>query len=134
MASALYNQGKAITSDFDDITLVELILVDDTYVFDPDHLTATIILDELSGPGYSRKTIVGRTITVDNPGDTADHTATDPAVFSGINAGTIGAAVILDSTGVVPIAFLDSTDFPLVTNGGDVQVNFAAGGEVFAVA
>jgi len=133
MASALYNSGKGYLLDGLNWTAddVRVLLVDDTYVFDAAHATVgDVAASELSGTGYSRQALSGKSVTT---GATSYADAAD-VTWVGLNAGTIGGAVVylynaLDTAAKL-IAFLDPTD--LVTNGSDVVLRFN-GGHVLSV-
>ena len=88
-------------------------------------------LGELSDPSYSRAILSNLAVNKDNVNDRAEFDA-DDEVFSSINAGTAQAALIYlhvtNDTDSIPLIYIDQTDFPIVTNGGDVTLNFNAEG------
>lgn len=140
MANFLYTQGTKEIGDGnidwinDDI---RVILVDDSTSADTEEDAATIsgftTLGELSGTGYSRKVLASKAVTKDDPNDRTEWDAAD-VLYSSINAGTAQAAIIYkhvnDDSDSIPIAYIDQTDFPIITNGGDVTLNFNAEGIV----
>ena len=140
MATFMYNGGLEIIgnggADWDDGALVfRIMLVQNGYTPNRDHRFVSDVTNELSGTGYVRKTLAGRTVTRDDGTDKVKCDATDP-VWTGINAGTAEGAVIYKQTGGDDsspgnddlVCFLD---FSQVTNGGDMTLQFHADG-VFA--
>ena len=121
---------------------VKVMLVGSGYTPDKDHDFVSSITagtsKELSGTGYTagfggagRKALAGRVITRSDATDTVFFDATD-VTWTAINAGTIAYVALVkevtsDSDSPL-IAILDPTD--LVTNGGDVTLQFAATGLV----
>ena len=119
---------------------IKVMLVNTSYTPDKDHDFVDSITGgtskEISGTGYTagfggggRKTLASKTVTKDNSADTAYLDAAD-LTWTGINAGTIGGlAVIKEVTSDADsplLCFVDVTD--LVTNGGDVTIQWAADG------
>jgi hypothetical protein len=88
---------------------------------------------ELVGTGYSRFTLAaGKTLTYDAANDRVELDAED-AVYTGIDAGTAAQATILQNVGGVDtarrlVANVDSGGFPVITNGGDVTLQWSAQG------
>lgn len=118
---------------------IKVMLVDSGYTPDADHdFVADVVANELSGTGYvdgfgnaGRQVLAGKTATADLANDRAEFDANN-VVWSGINAGTIGAAVVMkevtnDADSPI-LAIITSADFPLVTNGGDVTLKWDATG------
>ena len=130
----LFNGGIDLDTD-----TIEVALVSDSPAYTPDIdgeafvddvLDGGVTASELSGTGYSRKTV---TITVaqDNTNDRATADTTD-LTYTGLDAGTIDAILVFktvtnDSDSPL-IAHLTSTDFPLTTNGGDVTIQWDPAG------
>lgn len=113
----------------------EVILVDDTNTCIADRDAATIdaitTLGELAGTGYARKALASKAMTLDNPNNQSFFDAADTA-YTAINAGTAEAALIYkkvnDDTDSIPVLFLDGGQFPMVTNGGNITVQWQATG------
>lgn len=133
MASILYNKlyQLALTGavDLEDDT-INVLLVDNTYTADKTHdFVSDVVADELSGTGYTRKTLAGKSVTLDNGNNRVTFDATDP-VWTGLDAGVIGGAVIFkqvtNDADSPLICFLDPTN--LTTNGSDVTLQFNAAG------
>lgn len=133
MASILYTKlyQIALTGalDLEDDT-INVLLVDDTYTANKDHdFVNDVVGDELSGTGYTRKTLAGKSVTLDTGNDRVTFDATDP-VWTGLDAGTIGGAVVFkqvtNDADSPLICFLDPTN--LTTNGSDVTLQFNAAG------
>lgn len=132
----LLSGGLNLTSD-----TLKVMLVDSGYTPDKDHdFVSSASGDELSGTGYTagfngagRKTLASKTFTANDTGDFAYFDAAD-STWSAINAGTINRAIVIkevtDDTDSILIACLDSTSFPLATNGGDITLSWNASGLV----
>jgi hypothetical protein len=122
---------------------VKIMLVDDTYVGDPDDQFVDDgsandpASHEISVSGYTpgfggagRKTLAGKSITSDLTNDRAEFDATD-VVWTALGSGaTIGAALLIkevtnDADSIV-IAKFDLTNTP--TNGGNVTLQWNAEG------
>lgn len=103
-----------------------------------DTAVSTASAAELSGTGYtpgfgstSRKTLSSKVFTQDDPNNRGTFSAAS-LTWTGINAGTIAGLVLIkeitnDASSLL-IAYIDSTQFPLVTNGGDVTINPSSAG------
>lgn len=122
----------------------KVLLVAPAYTPDPDHnFVSQLSANELSGTGYQagfsgtgRQALAGMSVTQDDTNNRAEATAT-PTLFSGINAGTIGYAVIYkvgtsDADSII-IATIDVPD--TTTNGTDITINWlvAASGGIFYI-
>jgi len=87
---------------------------------------------ELSGTGYARAALASKALTYDAANDRVEWDAAD-TTYSGIDAGTAAQATILDDTGATDadkrlLANIDSGGFPVVTNGGDLTIQWNAEG------
>ena len=146
MASFTTNKGRhlILTQALNLVSAsgVKVLLYNSSYTPDRDHDFASSITGgtskELSGTGYTagfgnsgRKALAGRAFVRDDGTDKVYFDAND-LTWTAINAGTIaGAALIQEVTADTDspiICFLDPSD--LVTNGGDVSLQFAADGLV----
>lgn len=83
---------------------------------------------ELSGPGYSRQTLGSKTQTYDAANDRVEWDGAD-ITFTGIDAGTAAQATVFDNTGASDAARnllcnVDTGGFPIVTNGGDLTIQW----------
>lgn len=102
---------------------------DDTFL---DDAGADDFVDgELSGTGYSRQTLAGKTLVYDAANDRVEFDAND-VTFTAINAGTAAQATLhrdntTDATSPC-LGNIDTGGFPVVTNGGDVIVQWNASG------
>lgn len=92
------------------------------------------INDELSGTGYTAggQNIDNQAVTQDNT-DNEGVFDGDDVTWTGLDAGTIGALIYNTWTGTAAtselIGHVDTpSNLPLITNGGDVTVQFAAEG------
>jgi hypothetical protein len=136
MASIVYNRGKAALIDgtapggWPGSGVFRVLLVGAGYTPDADHQFVSQITNELTGSTYSRKTLTGRTVTVDNATDRVLCDAADP-VFSTLNAGAVAAAVVYlqvggdDSTPADDILIYCGDNPDLVSNGGDVTMQWS---------
>jgi hypothetical protein len=114
---------------------IRILLVDETYVFDPDDNFVSDIGGEIVTAGYVRQVLDNATITEDDAGDSVVLDG-DDEVFSAIGppAGgpTIGGAVLYRNTGAdgtsPVVTFGDLTD--TVVNGGDITIVWPTAGIV----
>mgnify|MGYP000285278129 CR=1 FL=1 len=139
--TTLYNNFKKLLFDGaidlgnDDI---QLALIDDSISYTPDidnEVYVSDVLDdvtasECSGAGYSRVSI-SQTTSIDTVDDEAVLDASD-LTYTEADFGTIQSLLLFkngstDSDSPV-IANITSTDLPLTTNGGDVDLNWATEG------
>ncbi len=105
----IFNGGVDLDSDD-----IRLLLVQTTSSAGSQTGAATIsaftTLDELSGAGYSRKVLAGKTVTIDAANNRVEFDFTDVS-FTGIDAGTAGGAVIFkfitSDADSPPIFFID---------------------------
>jgi hypothetical protein len=143
MASVVYNNAKGLlgagslnwTSN-----TIRCALVAPGYTPDIDaHVYLSSVTNELSGTGYSRKDLAGKSVAVDNANDRCDHKA-DNVTWTAISAsGATAAGVVVYKFGTVDsdsplLAYIDITD--TVMNGGDFTVrwdNQASNGAVFRI-
>ena len=132
MASLFNNFAKSRFADgtFDwDTDDMRILLVDSTTTVDTEDdvtsLSGYSTLGEISGTGYARKALTGRTVTTDTANNRAELDA-DDITFTGITAGTtIGMLIFkfVDGTAAndLPVAFSEFAA-PIVTNGGDLTI------------
>lgn len=119
------------------------------FVFDPD--THTHLADifggtapdatEMSGTGYTRKTLSTKATSTDAATDEARWDA-DDVTWTGLNAGDIQTIIVYEATtddatpadDPVLAVFTDDTsgtqvdNLPLTTNGGDITITWATDG------
>lgn len=137
MANFLYNSAKAGfvngTIDWDN-SVIKALLVKNTYSQDKDHkfvADLTPASNELTGPGYARKTLVNNTVVQDDVNDVA-KVDSDDLTWTAIDAGTAAGMVLYkegssDADSVL-IAYINDGGFPVTTNGGDLIMEFNAEG------
>jgi len=146
MANATYNRGLYHLGQYNwdtDVVDISVMLVKTaTYVFSRLHnQVSELIGDEAAGAGYVRKTIAAgvRTLTEDDGANAAYFKVTDGSVqWIGINAGINLAVVLFFVVGGDPtdntadlLGYYDTgTNVPIITNGGDVTLNFNAAGAI----
>lgn len=119
---------------------IKILLIDPSYVFDPDHDFVSSITGgstkELSGTGYTagfggsgRKTLASKTVTQDNATDRSFFDAAD-LTWVGLNAGTVGAFGLwkpVTADGDSPLlAVGDLTDY--LSAGNDYTIQWPATG------
>jgi hypothetical protein len=147
MANGVYNKFKTRladgTIDWDTTTNIKVMLVGAGYTFDADHaFVGDIVAQESSGTGYTggyggagRKAIATRTVVQVDASDRAElRTADGTCTWTAINVGVVKAAVIFheitsDALSEL-IAYIDTTGFPVTTNGGDFTINWNAAGVI----
>ena len=112
---------------------------DDTFL---DDVGADDFVDgELSGTGYvagfgnsGRQTLATKTLAYDAANDRVEFDADDVS-WTGINAGTAAQASLLrevtNDAGSPLIANVDSGGFPVVTNGGNLTIQWNAEGIIW---
>lgn len=130
MGSNNYTQGllKICTNDLDYATdTIKAIAVSPSYTFNKAHEFVSDITNELSGTGYSRKTLSAKSIvsTTGTP-DQIEFRDTSGVSYTNINAGTISALIIYkevttDADSPV-IAYVDIAD--IATNGSSITITF----------
>ena len=137
----LFNRGiqelLSGSTDWDGATDLRVMLVDDTYTFDPDdNVIADLGAVELTGvSGYARTTLASRTLTEDDSGNRVVLDEADTA-FGALGTGdTIGGIVVFRHTGsdatAALIGFLDVS--PAVpTNGSTFTAQWSADGLFYA--
>jgi hypothetical protein len=149
MANATYNRGLfhlgGYNWDTDAVDIGVILVKTATYVFARTHnvvLDLTPVANEAAGAGYVRKSIAAgvRTVTEDDGASAAYLKITDGSVqWVGINAGInlavvlffIGGGGIADDANNDLLGYYDTgTNVPIVTNGGDVTLNFNASGAI----
>jgi len=124
--------------------VIKVMLVTSAYTPDPDHdfvdeAGADAEAAELSGTGYAagfagsgRKTLSNKTVTESDGTNKAYFDNTVDLTWSAINAGTAAGFIVYkhltSSAASVMICFVDTGGFPIVTNGGDLTVQFNAAG------
>lgn len=89
-------------------------------------------IDELTGTGYVRKTMAGFTVTEDDTGNQSIMDAND-ITWTGIDAGTARAIVVYKynaSDSSAELISIHDTNFPKVTNGGDLTVQWPSTGVI----
>lgn len=132
MASGVYNKTKQGGDQFVWTTdTIQMLLNSASYTFDPDHdFVDNVDANELSGTGYVRKTLAGKTVTVDDTNNEVRYDATD-VTWTGANFGTVAGGVVFkfvtNDTDSVPLAWVELTA-PAVTNGGDFTFQFGTDG------
>ncbi len=134
MASLFNNFAKSRFADgtFEwDTNDMRILLVDSTTTVDTEanvtSLSGYTTLGELSGTGYARKSLTGRTVVTDQANNRSELDA-DDVLFTNIDAGTtIGMLIFkfVDGTAAndQPIAF-SQFSVPIVTNLGNLTLPF----------
>lgn len=148
MANIVYNKFKAGVGDasidwLNDVIKAMLVTssytpnADDTFI---DAGGANDPIDhELSGTGYAagfagagRKTLSAKAVNQDDANDRAEFDDTADLTWTGIDAGTAAGVLIykhITSDALsIPIAWIDTGGWPVVTNGGDLTIQWNAEG------
>lgn len=156
-ASNIPNESKALflTADVDleDDTIRAALFNDEvSYTFDPDaHEFVSDVLDgtvaeefgESGGSGYSRQTLANAAVSANDSDDVGEGQADDLS-WTSLDGETIQGVIFYkqvggdDSTeGDDPVLWViddsDTSDFPLPTNGSQIDLNWAADGFFRAV-
>ena len=121
---------------------IKVMLVDSSYTPNPDDDyvgTSGAATAEVSGTGYvgghggaGRKVLTNKVVVEDDTNDRAYFDA-DDVTWTSIDVGSIQAAILIkegavdDSTSLL-IAYIDQGGFPVTTNGGDLTIQWDAGG------
>lgn len=143
MASLVYNLGKSEimdgSIDFSGDT-IKIMLVDSSYVADDAHDyiddggADDPIDHELSGTGYNQggETLSNLAVTEDDTNNRAELDNSVDITWTGIDAGTAAGAIVYKvgtfDTNSTMICYIDTGGFPVVTNGGDLTIQFNAEG------
>ena len=129
--------GWAWTSESNDIRML-LLKSSGPPIFVSTHATITAVKahadnTECNDASYARRAIAHTNRTVTNTARKTQAHITSAVDFEALDVETVGAAVLYlhvgaDDDNNIPIAFLTSTDFPIVTNGAGFTVNDGADG------
>ncbi len=134
--SGWYNEGIKGVADggIDYLTdPIKVLLVKDTFTFNPDHVhVSDLVAHEVSGTGYSRLTLSGKTITKNEGADRTELSATALAWSLLQVTAFIKAAILFKDTGndatSVLLACLDGGGFPVNGNGIALTIQPNLGG------
>jgi hypothetical protein len=94
---------------------------------------------ELTGTGYTpgfasadRKTLSGKGFAEDDPNNRGEFDDSGDITWTGIDAGTVAGIVVYNhltnDAASVMICYIDSGGLPIVTNGGDLTIQWNAEG------
>ena len=120
----------------DPSAVVKVLLVGPGYVPDPDHVFLSDInlaTNEVSGNGYTRKTLSGRVVNLSSIDDCIYGDAND-ITWNGLNCGTVAGAIVYlqvggdDTTPGDDIILLYQDNADISTNGGDITLQWATNG------
>jgi len=148
MASLVYNRAKKEILDGTinlSTDVIKVMLVTSSYVADDAHdfvdeAGANDPIDhELSGTGYAagfagsgRKTLGTKAFSEDDTNNRGEFDDTSDITWTAIDAGTAAAAIVYkhltNDAASVLIAYIDTGGFPIVTNGGDLTIQWNAEG------
>jgi hypothetical protein len=135
----IIGNAQTTTIDWPNDTNIKAALSTSTHVPNKDDIFyddggADDLLDgELSGTGYTAggDLLGSQTVAYDSANDRVEFDAAD-AAWTGINAGTAAQATVLKDTGTPTtspvLVDVDSGGFPVVTNGGDLTIQWNAEG------
>ena len=126
--SGVYNRGKFIIMDgsLDWVSdTIQALLVDSTYVYDPDHNFVADISGELTDGSYSRQTLGNKGVTEDDTNDEAVMTA-DPVDFGALTNETPAGIVLfkfVTNDAHSPLISFSDSGFGATANGAGYVVN-----------
>lgn len=132
MASGVYNRGKYNLGNGVTVwgtTTIGVALVTSTYTPNADHNVMSDITNELSGGGYARGTLSGKTVTENDTNDRVEYNASKQT-FTALQAaaGTPQYAIIYDNTtgadGTRELLAWVDLGTPDVPNGNDYEVRW----------
>ena len=126
--AGVYNRGKFIIADSSlawTSDTIQALLVDSTYVYDPDDNFVSDISGELTDGSYSRQTLGTKGVTEDDTGDQAYLTAA-PVDFGALDnetpEGMVFFKFVTNDADSPLIAFFDG-GFGAAANGAGYVVN-----------
>lgn len=130
----VYNYAKANfvngTLDWDNPSQdFRILLVNPSYTPSQTHVNVSDVVSyEVSGIGYSRKSLTNRAVTIDTITNRAILSA-DPVTWTAINAGNVGGIIVYHNVGTDGsnklIAFIQ---LPTIsTNGSDLTIAWPGG-------
>lgn len=134
----MYNRGKVQNASFDwddGAQTFRVLLVTSSYTPNVDHdFVSDVVANEATGTGYVRKDVTGRSVTIDDTNDRADHDANNitwTALTSAFRYAIVYRLVTNDADSPVLCYFdlgaqsVTAQDFTIKWNGG------ASSGTVF---
>lgn len=123
-----------------DTTEFKAMLVTTGYVPNPDHIyVSSASIYEIDGTNYTkgygnsgRILISGKNIAIDDISNIV-FMKSDPAVWASIDAGEVGAMLIVVESGGSDatsrlVEYCTSTNLPMLTNGGDLRLSWSISG------
>lgn len=128
--AGVYNRGKFIIADGSLGWIADterVLLVDATYVYDPDHnFVSDVSADEVVDASYARQTLANKAVTEDDALDEATLDA-DPADFGALTGVTPAGAVVfkfVTNDADSPLISFHDAGFGVVANGAGYVVNW----------
>lgn len=125
--AGVFNRGKFIfansTLDWGADT-IRALLVDSSYVYDPDDNFVSDVSGELTDGSYSRQTLGNKGVTEDDTNDRAYVTA-DPVDFGALTNETVAALILFKNVtndADSPLISFHDGGFPVVANGAGFVV------------
>lgn len=133
--AGVFNRGKFIIADSSlswTGDTIRALLVDSSYVFDPDdNFVADVSADEVADASYARQTLAGKGVTEDDTGNQATLDA-DPVDYGALDnvtpAGQILFKFVTNDADSPLISFSDA-GFGATANGGGYVVNGEGGSD-----
>lgn len=132
--AGVYNRGKFIIMDgsLDWVSdTIQALLVDSTYVYDPDDNFVADISGELTDGSYSRQTLGNKGVTEDDTNDEAVMTA-DPVDFGALTNETPAGIVLfkfVTNDADSPLISFSDAGFGATANGAGYVVNGEGGSD-----
>lgn len=137
MASNNYSNGilNILNQNLDYVNdTIKVLVVSDSYTFDKTDEFVSDISNEVSGTGYSRKTLSNKGITLVSGSPDEFHFTADSISFTNVDVSPDNMAAVVvykevtnDSDSLV-IAYVDIAD--ISTNGTTINIQFASSGNV----
>lgn len=133
MASNFYNNGllKLLNGSIDFLSdNVAILITDNTYTFDRTDEFVSDLSGEVSGTGYARLSLTGKTVTLNATTNTVVFDCANVSYNTITTSNAFSGAVVYDDTGVDStsslIGFFDMPE--TTTNASNVTVTVSASG------
>ena len=133
--AGVYNRGKFIISDSSlnwASDTIRTLLVDATYVYDPDdNFVADVSADEVADGSYARVTLANKSVSEVDASDEA-HFLADPADYGALTGVTPAGIVVfkfVTNDADSPLISFSDAGFGAVANGAGYVVNWEGGSD-----
>lgn len=139
----LYNRYLGLLFDTTPISLkgdtIVVLLVKPTYTFNPDHdFISDVSAHEISGGGYARQTLAGKTATIDDTNNRGAFDCNDVVFASLSSTDEIGGYIVARNSGADGTSQLiayqnDGFETPITPNGSNFKLTINAAGLFLSV-